>query len=489
MENGALFIHPGLRQAVSSGRPLLMIQTFEEDRIHRLLMNLAQSLSRPYWIWNMRTGLQKDGAYIEDSIDLGVTLSLLQDETVSPIVWFQDIHYHYEPSVIRGLRDLYYSWREAGGLAVFTAAKRAVPEDLEREMAFLPLPMSSQAELCTAVRQWFEERNHDPIMAPEKIAATLRGLTMSEVYHTLTRLVNELPEAKDVPRLLQEEKRQLISKTGTLEYIPKVPEVDELGGLENLKEWLLKRKELLTGVDESMAEIVPKGLLLMGVSGCGKSLCVKAISSAWELPLYRMEMVRIFSGAYGSPELAFAEACRMMEEMAPAVLWLDEIEMSLSADGSTASDSVMSRIFAFFLTWMQEKPPGLFVAATANRIDLLPAEMIRKGRFDQVFFVDLPLAKEREQIFKIHLEKRGYDPASYTPEIFADATEGWSGAELEQCVISAVTNAKMEHRDLTLKDLYSARKSIVPISTTMEEQVRHIRNWAYERAVRASAEA
>jgi len=235
-------------------------------------------------------------------------------------------------------------------------------------------------------------------------------------------------------------------------------------------------------------DIVPKGVLLMGVSGCGKSLCIKAVSSAWRLPLYRLEMVRVFSGAYGSPETAFADACHLMEEMAPAVLWIDEIEMGLSSGNSQDGNSALSRIFSFFLTWMQEKPPGLFVAATANRIDLLPAEMIRKGRFDQVFFVDLPRTSEREAIFRIHLAKRGEDPNLFTPDVFADATKGWSGAEIEQCIIAAVTAARMEGRALNIKDLYTSRKQIVPLSTTMQEQVRHIRNWAYERAVRASAE-
>jgi len=484
-----VFIHQGLDRFLAAGRSLIMVRTFEEDRLENLLRNLSVHHRLPYWTWSVSEGLKSpEGLLSPETHEPELALRTLLRVEEPRIVWLKDVHHHYSPQVLRLLRDLYYRWREIGAMAVVSATTRAVPADLEREMAYLLLDMPGQQELLEEVTGWLSKMENPPEVPAKIMSATLKGLTISETRHALTRLKNQKPDASQVLRTLQEEKRLLISRTGTLEYVPDVPNLSEMGGLENLKDWLLKRKELLTTDDQSLKEIAPKGVLLMGVSGCGKSLCIKAISSAWQLPLYRMEMVKIFSGAYGSPELAFADACRLMEEMAPAVLWIDEIEMSLSAEGSTAADSVLSRIFAFFLTWMQEKPPGLFVAATANRIDLLPAEMIRKGRFDQVFFVDLPVAGEREQIFKIHLQKRGYNPASFTPEVFADATDGWSGAEIEQCVIAAVTSARMENRDLVLKDLYAARKQIVPISTTMEEQVRHIRNWAYERAVRASAE-
>ena len=481
-------VHEGLNRHLASGRSLIMVETYEEDRLQALLEELARKNNKPFWIWKSSTGLVGPEGTVNGTREPGAALSALSALPEAPVAWLADIHHHFQPTVTRALRDLYYNWRDKGGFAVMSGTGSILPKDIEREVAVTHLPLPSQSELKNEAAQWLEKWGDDaPDLDPEIIGATMRGLTLSEFRHGLTRLKNQKPDQKRALLVLQEEKRQLINKMGTLEYIPEVPALHELGGLENLKSWLLERKELLVSDDETLKEIAPKGVMLMGVSGCGKSLCIKAVSSAWQLPLYRMEMVRIFSGGYGSPEHAFAEACHLMEEMAPAVLWLDEIEMSLSAGGSTAADSVMSRIFAFFLTWMQEKPPGLFVAATANRIDLLPAEMIRKGRFDQVFFVDLPTTSEREQIFRIHLQRRGCDPDKYTPEVFADASEGWNGAEIEQCVVAAVTAARMERRELTLKDMHAARKQIVPISTTMEEQVRHIRNWAYERAVRASA--
>jgi SpoVK/Ycf46/Vps4 family AAA+-type ATPase len=249
---------------------------------------------------------------------------------------------------------------------------------------------------------------------------------------------------------------------------------------------VLERRKLFMLGDSVNAEIVPKGLLMMGIPGCGKSLAVKAIASCFKLPLYRVDMIEIFSGRHGKPEGAFVAACKMMEDLVPAVLWFDEIEMGIT---SAATGGEQGRIFAFFLTWMQEKARGLFVAATANRIDLLPAEMIRKGRFDEVFFVDLPLEAERVEIFKIHLERRGVPTADLNLPQLTEFTKGWSGAEIEQCVVAALTKARLAETKITAQDLVLTAVKIVPLSRTMETQINKIRDWAFERAVRASPRA
>ena len=259
--------------------------------------------------------------------------------------------------------------------------------------------------------------------------------------------------------------------------------MSDVGGLEGLKLWLRERRKLFELRDNLDVEIVPKGLLMMGIPGCGKSLAVKAIATQFQLPLYRIDMIEIFSGRHGKPEGAFVAACKMMEDMAPAVLWFDEIEMGIT---STESGGEQGRIFAFFLTWMQEKARGLFVAATANRIDLLPAEMIRKGRFDEVFFVDLPHEDEIVEIFRIHLTRRGVDVSGFDLEKMTQFTIGWTGAEVEQCVISAITRAKLAGRAMTEQDLINIAVKLVPLSRTMKEQINHIRGWAFERAIRAS---
>src|SRR5205085_2331618 len=205
--------------------------------------------------------------------------------------------------------------------------------------------------------------------------------------------------------------------------------------------------------------------------------------SHFGLPLYRMDLIEVFSGRHGNPATAFADACRQMEDISPAVLWFDEIEMAVT---SSESSGDQGRIFAFFLTWMQEKAPGLFVAATANRINELPAEMIRKGRFDEVFFVDLPTEKERIEILRIHLERRGVDAGQFDLDQLKQFTIGWAGSEIEQCVISALTTARLADREVTEHDLIMTAVSIVPLSRTMQEQINYIRDWAFERAVRAT---
>lgn len=478
-----------VERQLAAKRPLILVKTTEEERFGNFLSQKTESLL----VWQESSGLKDPkGAVIEDTgrpesgLDYLLSLDTERDGG-GLIVWFKDLTPHFRPSVIRRLRDLYLRWKGTAHILFLTSWSNTLPPELIREVARVQLDVPSQGELKKFIESWTREQGFDWGEANTTlVSGILRGLTLSEVWHALRRIESTGTRAKEALSMLKQEKQALIQGQGTLSFIPEVPAISELGGLENLKQWLIERKELLTTDDPELREVIPKGILLMGVSGCGKSLCIKAVSSAWNLPLYRLEMIKVFSGGSGNAEQAFADSLQLMENMAPALLWIDEIEMGLSAEGSSVSNPVMARIFAYFLTWMQEKTPGLFVAATANRIDLLPAEMIRKGRFDQVFFVDLPEKKEREEIFRIHLKKRGYDPEQYSPEVFSDAMIQWNGAEIEQCVISAVTRATMEKRKMELKDLYSARKEIVPLATTMEAQVRHIRNWAFERAVRAS---
>jgi SpoVK/Ycf46/Vps4 family AAA+-type ATPase len=316
------------------------------------------------------------------------------------------------------------------------------------------------------------------------MARALQGLTLDESRYAGRRALaqSDVLGPDSVPVIL-EEKRLLVNRTGVVEFVPGGTTISEIGGLESLKKWLLERRKLFRMRDTISSEIVPKGLLLMGIPGCGKSLAIKAIASTFELPLYRVDMIEIFSGRHGKPEGAFVQTCRMLEDMAPAVLWFDEIEMGIT---STETGGEQGRIFAFFLTWMQEKTRGLFVAATANRIDLLPAEMIRKGRFDEVFFVDLPTDEERIEILRIHLSRRGVDPARFNLNEMVQFTIGWTGAEIEQLVVSALTTARLADREISESDLIRTAVSIVPLSRTMKEQINHIRSWAFERAVRAT---
>jgi len=482
-----------IREIFESGRPLTYIRSAEEQRIGRLLHEVALGLGgktpMPVWEWRLTEGLRReDGTAEPDTMSPRAVLDFIVAHTGAAIFHLKDFHeaLRESPEVRRRLRDVYECCFDQRKFVVITSPVRMIPEEVERSLLYLELRPPDVVELAEFLR---EEMSHRPVADAvlEQAARALLGLTLDEARYALRRALVHSPRlgTEALPALL-EEKKLLVNRSGVIEFIADGASLADVGGLEGLKSWLLERRKLFQLRDTVSNEIVPKGLLMMGIPGCGKSLSVKAIATCFQLPLYRVDMVEIFSGRHGKAEGAFVEACRMMEDMAPAVLWFDEIEMGISS----ASDSgEQGRIFAFFLTWMQEKTRGLFVAATANRIDLLPAEMIRKGRFDEVFFVDLPVDAERIEIFKIHLTRRGVDPAPFNLPQLTSFTIGWTGAEIEQCVVSALTQARLKDRAIDEQDLIDVAVHIVPLSRTMKEQINHIRAWAFERAVKASPQA
>jgi SpoVK/Ycf46/Vps4 family AAA+-type ATPase len=484
-----------VRELIQSGRPLIYIRSAEEERVKALLREAAQKLFSPpvpLYVWSVTEGMRRDGGGTAEPLAARAALDAVAKHDGPAVFLLEDFH---EPmreaaDVRRRLRDLYQHCLERGKFVVVCSAVRFVPQELERSLAYIELALPDLPELSAFVRQEGERvaASGGTFDASEatvtQLARALQGLTLDEAHHGIRRALaaRKALDTQSVPLLL-EEKRLLVKRTGMIEYIPTETGIDAIGGLSLMKKWLLERRRLFQMRDSVSAEIVPKGVLVMGISGCGKSLSIKAIASCFELPLYRIDMIEVFSGRHGNPEGAFAEACHMLESMAPAVVWFDEIEAGISTQ---AKEGELGRIFGFFLTWMQEKTRGLFVGATANRIDLLPAEMIRKGRFDEVFFVDLPLDDERLDIFRVHLARRGIDASGFNMEPLRKFTKGWTGAEIEQCVVSALTTARLQDRDLTATDLLDATASIVPLSKTMKEQVDLIRNWAFDRAVRAS---
>ncbi|MGA2132749.1 MAG: AAA family ATPase [Bryobacteraceae bacterium] len=480
-----------LREVFDSGRPLIYVRSAEERRVARILSEVGGRWPTPLpvWTWSLTEGLCAEGGAAEPGTQSprGV-LDHIAAYPSAAIFHLKDFHEPLRDSAEtrRRLRDIYESCRDRRKFIVISSPVRAIPEEVERSLLFLELRPPDLVELTDFLRE--EIPGAGPGEATlQQMARALQGLTLDEARYALRRALAASPQlGPESTRALLEEKRLLVNRSGYIEFIAEGGDLAHVGGLENLKTWLIERRRLFQMRDSLSAEIVPKGLLMMGIPGCGKSLSVKAIASHFDLPLYRIDMIEIFSGRHGKPEGAFVQACRMLEDMAPAVLWFDEIEMGIT---STESSGEQGRIFAFFLTWMQEKTRGLFVAATANRIDLLPAEMIRKGRFDEVFFVDLPLEEERIEIFKIHLSRRGVDPARFDLRQFTGFTVGWTGAEIEQCVVSALTKAKLADREMTEDDLLSVAVTIVPLSRTMKEQINHIRSWAFERAVRASPQS
>ena len=484
-----------LRDLVESGRPLAYVHTAEERRITGLCRDAAKKFftpPAPLWIWTLTEGMRRDGSESSKAMDARAALEFVVKHDGPGIFVLKDFHEPLRQSaeVRRRLRDLYDIGMTGRKLVVIVSAVKFIPDEIERSIVYVELAVPDLAELVGFVKEQQAAvkaaggtvaTSEDTVM---QMARALQGLTLDDATHAVRRALaakNTLDETS-IPLLL-EEKRLLVNRIGMIEYVPTDNGLEHIGGLGMMKQWLVDRRKLFLRRDQLSADIVPKGVLVMGISGCGKSLSIKAIASCFELPLYRIDMVGVFSGMFGKPEAAFARACHMLESMAPAVVWFDEIEAGINAQ---AKEGELGRIFAFFLTWMQEKTRGLFVGATANRIDLLPAEMIRKGRFDEVFFVDLPLDEERVEIFRVHLRRRGIDPDQFNLDSVKKFTKGWTGAEIEQCVVSALTTAHLQDRALTETDLFNATGNVVPLSKTMKEQVEHIRHWAFDRAVRAS---
>jgi SpoVK/Ycf46/Vps4 family AAA+-type ATPase len=471
-----------------SGRPLTYIRSSEEQRVGRILRDVARNLNGaaplPVWTWSLTEEMHRDGeAPAAGTQSARDALDFIASHSGAAIFHLKDFHEPLRESSAtrRRLRDVYENCFGQGKFVVISSPVRFIPEEIERSVLYLELRVPDAIEMVAFLREECPGLSDDVV---QLLAGALLGLTLDEARYALRRALAVQPQLgpESMPVLL-EEKRMLVSRTGVIEFISEPNTLGDVGGIEVLKNWLIERRKLFQLRDTLTSEIVPKGILLMGIPGCGKSLCIKAISSVFQLPLYRIDMIEIFSGRHGKPEGAFVEACKLMEDLSPAVLWFDEIEMGIT---STETAGEQGRIFAFFLTWMQEKAKGLFVAATANRIDLLPAEMIRKGRFDEVFFVDLPSEEERIEIFKIHLARRGVDPTLFQLEQLTEFTNGWAGAEIEQCVVSAITKARLAGKELTDRDLVTVAVKIVPLSRTMHEQINHIRAWAFERAVRAS---
>ncbi|HYO83178.1 MAG TPA: AAA family ATPase [Bryobacteraceae bacterium] len=475
-----------LRDLQLSGRPLVWVHTPEEQRVSTALQDIAGST--PCWTWSLTEGMVRGGdTGPGQHMSPRAALDFIADLPDAAIIHLKDFHEALDNSaeIRRRIRDL-YARTGPHKFVVISSPVREIPKELERSIVLLQLRPPDALELAAFVRHELEGYAV-PEETVNQMARSLQGLTLDESRYALRRALALHPNlTPETVHALLDEKRLVVNRSGVIEYIDAGTRMHDVGGLENLKKWLLERQKLFQLRDTLSVELVPKGVLFMGIPGCGKSLCVKAIASHFQLPLYRVDMTEIFSGRHGKPEGAFVQACRMLEDVAPAILWFDEIEMSITSS-ETAGEQ--GRIFAFFLTWMQEKTRGLFVAATANRVDLLPAEMLRKGRFDEVFFVDLPGEDERLEIFRIHLRSRGEDPGRFDLPQLMQFTAGWSGAEVEQCVVSSLTRARLADRDLSQQDLVNIAVTTVPLSRTMKEQITHIRAWAFERAVRASPKA
>ena len=479
---------------VQAQYPLIYLVTSEEERAEQTIDALAQMKpQRKVFIWTVTHGI----------VEYGQPRNVTQHNTVSPeaaVEWvirqrdpgifvFKDLHPFIDsPAVTRWLRDAIASFKETQRTIILMSPVQTVPIELEKEVIVLDYPLPDMAELNQVLSQQLEISRTRRVTteAREKLLKAALGLTRDEaekVYRKAQVTAGRLTE--DEVNIVLSEKKQLIRRNGILEYIEEDETLDSVGGLEELKHWLRQRSNAFTERAREYGLPQPKGMMILGVPGCGKSLIAKTTSRLWGLPLLRLDMGRVYDGSMvGRSEANLRNALKTAESISPAILFIDEIDKAFAGStGSADSDGgTSSRIFGSFLTWMQEKTSPVFVMATANRVERLPGEFLRKGRFDEIFFVDLPSSDERKEIFRIHLAKRREDITRFDIDQLVMVCDGFSGAEIEQGLVAAMYEAFAQDREFTQLDIIASIRATLPLSKTMHEQVTALRDWARQRA-------
>jgi len=484
--------------------PILYLVTWEEDRAMYLLLKIARAQRKNLAVWTATDGMRtiEVASGLREASDGGrkpleALNAVLQD--AQPCIYvLKDFHpYLQDPVVVRQLRDLCHALRRSYKTVVFLSPKLELPFELQKSVTVIDLPVPGrqvmEALLDELARDVTQAGTATVNLAPadrDRLVTAVLGLTLDEAERVFSQaLVRDAKlDASDIEAVVSE-KKQIIRKSGLLEYYDPEEGMDDVGGLDILKGWLRKRARAFSDEARAYGLPRPKGVLLLGVQGCGKSLTAKAVARLWGIPLLRFDISRIFDRFIGSSESNMRHALQVAESIAPAILWVDEIEKAFSGIASSGmSDAgTTSRVFGTFITWLQETPSLVFTIATANSIEALPPELLRKGRFDEIFFIDLPSRAEREEIFAIHLRKRRRDPKHYDLAELAALAEGFSGAEVEQAIVSALYDAFDQGREVEQRDIVACIKESVPLSVTMREDIAALRQWAADRARPASS--
>lgn len=474
--------------ALRAGYPVIYIDTWEEERLEGLLREAAGD--RPLWRWSAATGFLDGPGAGQDLKNAAAALAFVRSEGSEAITLMRDLPvlWRDDPVLARAVRDVYDALGDAPGALVMSCPGTFIPDSLGKELYVMDLPPPTIAELRALLEAENDalpegERHGDDWLA--HCVQHMRGVSSNEARDLFRRLAHEgVKDTAAATEAIRAVKARLLRKESCLESLPVDLDLDRIGGLRQLKKWIGSRHQLFGRKAREAGIEPPSGLLLMGVSGCGKSMAAKTIPAAWNLPLIRLDMNQVMAGVGGSPEIAWARALASAEAAAPVVLWIDEIENSFGYMNGAVTSGNMT-IFSSFLTWMQEKSTDIFVVATANKIEMLPAEMLRKGRFDQLFFLDLPKAEARAEILRIHIRGQGGDPEGFDIEKLTELVDGWTAAEIEQMVRAARLDAFYEDREFGFDDLMRNSFRMVPLSKTMAEQINTLRGWAMKRATPA----
>lgn len=497
--------------------PYIYITTWEEERaVDFVKATVSDEVTiktvRKVYQWSQSKGfVDEEGRTKHNTATPAQAIDFIIKNDENAVFILKDFHVYFgvdhrpiDVDVIRRLRDALPELKYASTMknVIFISPRLVIPQDMQKEISIFDFPLPGEKELSDKLNEMLSENSALKVLLDEEgkqqLAKSALGLTLQEAENAFARaIVTRGCLDSESFKIIFEEKNQVIKKTGILEFIHSDLGIEDIGGLENLKKWLQKRNNSWSDSAKKYNIPSPKGVLITGVPGCGKSLTAKAMSAMWTLPLLKLDLGKIFSGLVGSSEENMRRALSTAEAVAPSILWVDEIEKGLSGVGNSSNgdSGTSSRVFGTFLTWMQEKESPVFVVATANNIQGLPPELLRKGRFDEIFFVDLPTRRERKEIFELHLKKRlnneyiGQDLV-VNDELMnrlAESTEGFVGAEIEQAVIAALYEAFFNKRPLLEKDLQEAITNTVSLSVTQKEQILTLRQWANVRAVAATA--
>ncbi len=426
-------------------------------------------------------------------------LANMESMTIEAVFILKDFHRHMDdPVVVRRLRDVGQKFSANRRTVIITAPELAVPSELTTLVEYFDLPLPDRERLRDIVHDTFTRLSKTYTLklqldagGVDAIAANLRGLTEEEADRAISQaLVTRYSLCPETVTDVLEAKKQLLRHSGMLEFVEGSDNMSAVGGLENLKHWLAQRRGAWEDGARAFGLEPPHGVIILGVQGCGKSLCARAVAGEWKLPLVKFDTSAVYDKYIGETEKRIRKVFQVAEGLAPCILWIDELEKVFAGSGpdsASADAGVSSRLLASFLSWMQDRKSPVFVAATCNNVTALPPELIRKGRFDEIFFVDLPNQAERRQIFAIQIAKRKRNPADFDLEAAATAAKGYSGAEIDAAVQGAMYAAYSEKKSLTTQLLLNALGQTVPLSTTRAEEINELRQWAQTRAVTASA--
>ena len=494
-----------LELLVRSRYGLIIVDTLEEERVEDLFKQIASKLQLHYYSWTrsrgLRRGMQASDAYFDDKTaqpikDPAEALRLVEREGsgifhfAGLAAWFAD------PVVERHVRDVATQFDERRGALVVSGHENVrLPDALRPHATIIRLPPLRFEDYRALVERVVREQSTRMAVKVElspadrvRLIQNLTGLTLVEAEKVLNQLILEDGHLRvaDVDRALAA-KRKVVQQDGLLEYWPAEEGMKDVAGLGGLKSWLAKRRAIVADPQRAsdFGLSFPKGVLLLGVPGCGKSLCAKAVAHEWGLPLLKLDPANLYDKYVGDSEKNFKRAMQTAERLAPIVLWIDELEKAFAGGSGEEDGGVSRRVFGAFLSWLQERRGDVFVVATSNDVAKLPPEFIRKGRFDEVFFVDLPRPDSRCAIFTIHLRKRKQDPARFDLSALAAATEGFSGAEMEQVIVGALYTAFARSETLSTQMLLDEIAATRPLSRTMHERLDDLRRWAAERTVGA----